>query len=188
MSYMTVEEFFNLVCDSIHSDFHCRAHSGLVIHNEVHHDGTTSKFCLRMSHKAVAFSLDKPGKDPFPIVVPGMNSRNDLTVVCLDSQGQPLVFVVECKNSGSPNNAQYQIECGMAFCDYLFKLIRICRREHIVPKLFGVAAYNPKSPPKGTTRPSFISQGKLGILRAEWSIASVLPLRELVQAAERTYA
>ncbi len=185
---MTPEEFFNLVRDSIHSDFHCQKHGGLVTHNEVHHDGTTSKFSLRLSCKAEAFSLDKPGKDPFPIVVPGMNSRNDLTVVCLDSKGQPLVFVVECKNSGSPNNAQHQIECGMAFCEYLFKLLSVCHGKHIVPKLFGVAAYNPKSPPKGTTRPRFVSQGKLGILRAEWSIALELPLRELVQAAESSYA
>lgn len=180
---MTDVEFFNLIQESIHPDFHCHPHCGVVTHEETHHDGTKSKFSLRMSKKGIAFSLDKSGKDPFHIIVPGMNSRNDMTVVCLGDDKRPLVFVIECKNSGNPNNAQRQIECGIDFCTYLFRLMRTCHGVNIEPKIFGVAAYNPKSPPKGTTRPRFVRQGKQGVLRAEWSIATELPLKELVEAA-----
>lgn len=181
---MTSEEFFNTVRDAINPDFHCQAHGGKLEHIEQHHDGSTSSFCLKPSGKMVAFSLDKKGKDPFPILAPGLNSRNDLTVVCLGSDGTALVFVIECKNSGNPGNAQHQIECGIAFCEYLFKVMLFTHGAKVAPRYFGVAAYRPATPLKGTTRPKFVDQGKHGVLRAEWPIAVALPLAELIRAAE----
>lgn len=132
----------------------------------------------------VAFSLDTRNRNPFPILAPGLNARNDLTVVCLAQDGTPLIFVIECKSSGRPGDAQHQIECGIEFCKYLFELIVFCHGIKLEPRYFGVAAYRPANPPKGTTRPSFVRQGKHGLLRAEWSIDVELPLSELIRAAK----
>lgn len=180
---MRADEFFNVVRDAVCNDFHCLYGAGGVLeHRECHADGAVSVFRVRMSRKAVAFSLDKPGKDPFSVIPAGMNNRNDLTIVCLAKDGTPVVFVVECKNSGSPLTAQRQIECGMAFSEYLFKIIGIHRKVNLKPRIYGVVAYLPKSPPKGTTRPQFVEQGLRGILRAEWQLNVELPLNELVRA------
>ncbi len=181
---MTAEEFFNALESAIHPDFICRAHGGYLEHEETHHDGTVSRFRLKPSVKHLAFSLDKRGKDPFPIVAAGFNARNDLTVICLKSDGTPLLFAIECKASESPGNAQHQIECGIAFGEYLFKLIRFQHGLRLKPHCFGVAAYRPKSAQKGTTRPSFVRQGKGNVLRAEWHIDVDLPVSELVRAVE----
>jgi len=134
----------------------------------------------------VAFSLDKRGKEPFGILAPGLDSKNDLTLVCLDANKRPLVFVIECKNSGSIGNAQHQIECGIAFCKYLFQLIVFVHDIKMTPRFFGVAVYRPKFPPKGTTRPQFVTVGQNGILRATWHLDVELPLTELIRAAEAT--
>lgn len=182
---LSAAEFFNGVRDAIHPDFHAPAAAGIVAHEECHHDGSASVFKLRASAQHVAFSLDRPGKNPFLIIKSGLNARNDLTVVCLSAKGIPLVFVIECKNTGNPGKAQHQIECGMAFCDYLFKLLRFGHGICVAPRYFGVAAYRPKTPPKGTTRPKFVHQGNHGGLwRTDWSINVELPLTELIRAAE----
>lgn len=181
---MTDDEFFNAVERAIHPDFVCRAHGGYLVHEEIHHDGSTSRFRLKPSAKMVAFSLDTRGRNPFPVVAAGMNARNDLTVICLGADASPLLFAIECKASESPGHAQYQIECGIAFGEYLFKLIRFSHGHALKPRCFGVAAYRPKSPLKGTTRPSFIKQGKGNMLRADWSIDVDLPISELIRAAE----
>ena len=182
---MTSEEFFNTVRDAIQADFRCVAHAGHLEHNEIHHDGSTSQFRLKASVPHVAFSLDKSGLDPFKVLAPGLNSRNDLTVVCLSADGVPLVFVMECKNSINPGHAQHQIGCGIAFCEYLFQILRLRDGLKYNAKYFGVAAYRPKSPPKGETRPKFVRQGNhAGLLRADWLVDVVLPLSELVRATE----
>ncbi|MBL8473921.1 MAG: hypothetical protein KF778_06610 [Rhodocyclaceae bacterium] len=181
---MTDEEFFNIVERAIHPDFLCRAHGGYLVHAESHHDGSTSRFRLKASAKMVAFSLDKRGENPFPVVAAGMNARNDLTVICRGTDASPLLFAIECKASENPRRAQYQIECGIAFGEYLFKLIRFSHGHALTPRCFGVAAYRPKSPPKGTTRPSFFKQGKGNTLRANWPIDVDLPISELIRAAQ----
>jgi len=182
---MTPDEFFNTVRDAIHSDFHCVAHAGHLEHKETHHDGSTSQFRLKASVRHVAFSLDKHGLNPFMVLAPGLNSRNDLTVVCLGADGVPVVFVIECKNSPSPGDAQHQIGCGMAFCEYLFQLVRLRHGIQVKARYFGVAAYRPKSSPKGLTRPKFVRQGNHGgLLRADWFVDVVLPLTELVRATQ----
>lgn len=180
---MTPNEFFNTVRDSLEPRFHCTAHSGLITHTELHANGIKSHFELKASARHIAFSLDKPGLNPFDILAPGLNSRNDLTVCCLSPKGIPLVFVIECKNSVRPGDAQHQISCGMEFCKYLFSLLRFKHGIRVEPKYFGVAAYRPKSPPKGLTRPRFIRQGgNDGLMRAEWLVDVVLPLSELIRA------
>ncbi len=181
---MTAEEFFNALESAIHPDFICRAHGGYLEHEEIHRDGSISRFRLKPSAKQFAFSLDKRGKDPFPIVAAGFNARNDLTVICLQSDGTPLLFVIECKGSLRPRDAQHQIDCGIAFGEYLFKLVRFQHGLRLTPRCFGVAAYRPKSPPKGLTRPSFIRQGHGSNWRAEWHIDVDLPVSELVRAVE----
>jgi hypothetical protein len=187
-AFMTPDDFFNAVRDAIDPKFHCTAHAGFLEHQETHHDGTTSRFRLKASASHVAFSLDKPALNPFMVLAPGMNSRNDLTVCCLASNGTPLVFVIECKNSPSPGDAQHQISCGIAFCKYLFELIRSRHRVQIEPKYFGVAVYRTKSPSKGLTRPGsikFVRQGNHGgLMRADYSVELVLPLTELLRATE----
>lgn len=181
---MTPEVFFNTVRDAIAQDFLRTAHSGVLEHQEHHHDGSISTFRLIPSARHVAFTLDPTSKqNPFPILAPGLNARNDLTIVCLDSHGRPLIFIVECKNSSSAGNAQHQIECGMAFCKYLFSLLRFGHGQIVEPRLFGVVAYRPKSLPKGRTRPCFIEQGQNSILRADWAVDVDLPLSELIRAA-----
>lgn len=182
---MTDEGFFNTLESAIHPDFICRAHGGYLEHEEEHHDGTVSRFRLKPSVKLVAFSLDKRGKNPFPVVAAGLNARNDLTIICLGSDGVPLLFAIECKASESPGQAQHQIECGIAFGEYLFELIRFSHGLSLRPRCFGVAAYRPKNPPKGTTRPSFIKQGRGKVLRADWSIDVDLPVAELIRSVER---
>lgn len=180
---MTSNDFFNTVRDAIQTDFLCVAHAGLLEHNETHHDGSRSRFRLKASAPHVAFSLDKPSLNPFMVLAPGLNSRNDLTVLCLGADGVPLVFVIECKNSPSPGDAQHQIGCGIAFCEYLFKLVRFRHGIQVEPRYFGVAAYRPKSPPKGLTRPKFVRQGSHGgLMRADWSVNVDLPWTELVRA------
>lgn len=182
---MKVDDFLNCVRDSLHPKFLCHANivaGGVVEHREDHGNGKESVFQLKLSRKGLVFSLDQQGHNPFEIIAPGINNRNDLTVVCFGDKSTPLVFVIECKNSGSPGKAQRQIECGVAFVEYLFKLIKIQHGTGIHPEIFGVAAYRPASPPKGTTRPKFVVTGTNGLLRADWSIAVVLPLSELIKA------
>lgn len=183
---MKEDDFLNCVRESLHPDFLCHANivaGGVVEHREDHGSGKESIFRLRLSRKGLVFSLDKQGRNPFEIIAPGMNNRNDLTVLCFGDKSTPLVFVIECKNSGSPLTAQKQIDCGVAFVEYLFKLVKIQHGTGIHPKVYGVAAYRPASPPKGTTRPKFVKTGKSGLMRANWSIAVELPLLELVRAA-----
>lgn len=183
---MTQDEFFNTVRDAIEFRFHCAAHAGFLEHQETHKDGITSRFRLKASAPHVAFSLDKLRMNPFEVLAPGLNSRNDLTVCCLSPNGVPLVFVIECKNSLSPGEAQHQIGCGIAFCKYLFQLIRFQHGIQVEPRYFGVAVYRTKSPAKGLTRPSpvkFVMQGKHGgLMRADCSTEVVLPLTELIRA------
>lgn len=184
---MTPDEFFNTVRDAIESRFHCTAQAGFLAHQETHHDGTSSRFRLNASARHVAFSLDKPQMNPFEVLAPGLNSRNDLTVCCLGPNGIPLIFVIECKNSPSPGGAQHQIGCGIAFCKYLFQLVRFRHGMQVEPKYFGVAVYRTKSPAKGLTRPSpvkFIQQGNHdGFMRADCSTDVDLPLTALIRAA-----
>ncbi|MDP2831960.1 MAG: hypothetical protein Q8Q28_01415 [Pseudomonadota bacterium] len=181
---MRAEDFFNTVRSAIRPDYLCTPHAGKLLHEEQHRDGTSSTFCVIPSGRMVALSLDKKGKDPFPILAPGLNSRNDLTIICLGQSGKPLVFVIECKNSANPGDAQHQMECGKAFCEYLFKLILFQHGTKVSPDYFGVAVYLPKSPPKGLTRPKFIQVGLHSLMRAEWHLAVDLPLSELIRAAE----
>jgi len=181
---MTDDEFFKTVESAIHPDFVCRAHGGYLVHEEKHHDGSTSRFRLKPSAKMVAFSLDKRGKNPFQILAPGLDARNDLTVICLGAGGVPLLFAIECKGVESTGRAQHQIECGIAFGEYLFHLIRFPHGQRRKPRCFGVAAFRPKSPPKGTTRPNFVRQGKGDVLRANWHIDVDLPVSELIRATE----
>lgn len=181
---MKAEDFFNTVRNAIHPDYICTPNAGRLLHEEDHHDGSKSKFCVIPSSRMAAFSLDKKGKNPFQIIAQGLNSRNDLTVICLSQTGKPMVFVFEYKNSSNPGNAQHQIECGKAFCEYLFKLISLNSNEKANPDYFGVAVYHPKSPQKGLTRPKFMQVGRHGLWRAEWSISVDLPLTELIRAAE----
>lgn len=181
---MEDEDFFNTVRDAIHEDFHCNPSSGKLEHVEHHHDGSTSQFSLIPSAKMVAFSLDKKGKNPFGILAPGLDAKNDLTIVCLGTKGQVLVFVIECKNAKDQRKAQHQIEAGIAFCEYLFKIILFNHGKTIVPRCFGVVVFRPKFAPKGTTRPKFVKQGEHGVHRAEWHIDVALPLKELILAAE----
>lgn len=179
------DAFFNTVRDAIAPSFRKTAHAGELEHIEHHHDGSRSTFRLRASAKHVAFSLDHPGQDPFPVLAAGLNSRNDLTVICLSPAGVPLVFVIECKNSPSPGDAQHQIECGIAFCKYMFDLaLRDLDVDAGDVRYFGVVAYRPKFPPKGVTRPLFVRQGKGNILRTDWYVDVVLPLAELIRSTE----
>lgn len=183
---MKEDDLLNCIRDSLNPNFLCHANivaGGVVEHREDHGKGKESIFRLKLSRKGLVFSLDQRGKNPFEIIAPGMNNRNDLTVFCFGKDSIPLIFVIECKNSGSPGTAQKQIECGIAFVDYLFKLIKIQHGTGVSPKIYGVAAYRPPSPPKGTTRPKFVETGNNGILRADWSIAVELPLSALVKAA-----
>jgi hypothetical protein len=183
---MTDDEFFNTIRDVFNPQYLCTAEGGVLKHKETHHDGSTSEFRLKTSAKLLAFSLDKPGRNPFDILAAGRNLRNDLTVVCRGRNAQPLVFVFECKRSGSPLNAQRQLEHGMAFCEYLFELVRVTHGTRFRPQCMGVVAYRPKHPPKGTTRPSFFKVDQHGMFRADWHYDVELPLRELVRAAEQT--
>lgn len=183
---MTQDEFFNTVRDAIDPKFHCAAQAGFLEHEETHHDGSSSRFRLNASAPHVAFSLDKPRMNPFEVLAPGLNSRNDLTVCCLTPKGIPLIFVIECKNSPSPGDAQHQIGCGIAFCKYLFELVRFRHGVQAEPKYFGVAVYRTRSPIKGLTRPSpvkFINQGNHGgLMRADCTSDVVLPLTALIRA------
>lgn len=185
---MTHDEFFNTVRDAIDPKFHCAAQASFLVHQETHHDGSSSRFRLNASAPHVAFSLDKHRLNPFEVLAPGLNSRNDLTVCCLDPNGTPLVFVIECKNSPSPGDAQHQIGCGIAFCKYLFQLIRFRHGLQVEPRYFGVAVYRTRNPAKGLTRPSpikFIQQGKDGgFLRADCSTDVDLPLTALIRATQ----
>ena len=185
---MKPEEFFNHVRTAIDEQFHCAVHGGQLTHKEVHHDDSESEFSIRASCKMVAFSLDKRGLNPFPILntsEKGLSAKNDLTIIC-ESGGQVYVFVIEYKNSSKPGKAQHQIECGAAFCEYLFKLLQYCHGVTIArpPRILGVAAYRPQ---KGKTTPriKFSAQGQHGILRADWLIEDTLRLSELVRAAEQ---
>ena len=183
---MRADDFLNSVRESLHPDFLCHSDTvagGVVEHIEDHGKGKKSVFRLKMSQKGLVFSLDKKNRNPFEIIAPGINHRNDLTVICFGKNLAPLIFVIECKNSGNPLTSQKQIECGIAFTEYLLKLNKIHFGIEVQPEFFGVAAYRPQSPPKGTTRPRFVTTGKNGVMRADWSIAVELPLRELVKAA-----
>lgn len=182
---MKPDEFFNHLRAAIAADFHCQPHAGLLTHDEVHSDGKESSFSIRATCKLLAFSLDKRGLNPFPVLNPataGLTAKNDLTIIC-ESKGQVYVFIIEYKNAPNPGKAQHQIECGMAFCEYLFKLIGYCHAINVKPHFFGVAAYRPQ---KGKTIPriKFTRQGHHQIWRADWLIESTLPLSELVRAAE----
>lgn len=179
---MKADEFFNTVREALHPDFLCQPQSGFIEHVEVHHDNSTSKFRLKHTAKTVAFSLDKNGKNPFPILNAGLDKRNDLTLICLGSDGIPLVFVIECKNSVRPGEAQIQIEAGVAFCEYFFKILLFAHGMKLKPRFFGVAVYRPKQPPKGQTRPTFVHQGNHNILRADWHVDVDLPVSELIRA------
>jgi hypothetical protein len=181
---MTDDNFFNAIRQVLNSSYLCSAEGGILKHRETHHDGSSSEFRLKVSAKMLAFSLDKAGRNPFDILAPGSNLRNDLTVVCRGKDQQPLVFVFECKNSSNTLNAQKQIEHGTAFCEYLFKLLHVNHGLHFQPRCMGVLAYRPKHPPKGTTRPQFGPVGLHGGLRADWRHDIELPLRELMRAAE----
>ncbi len=190
---MKPDDFFNAVREAIHVDFHRTAHNGLLTHHEQHDADTASEFSIRPTCKMVAFSLDVRGANPFPVFnasVAGLTAKNDLTIIC-ENKGKVYVFVIEYKNSANPGNAQHQIECGMAFAEYLFKLLRYCQGLKIEPHIFGVAAYRPRRPAKGQTNPQirFSRQGLHDILRAEWIIddAFPLPLSELVRAAESCF-
>ncbi|WP_180880408.1 hypothetical protein [Stenotrophomonas maltophilia] len=174
--------FFDAVAQSICSDFIVKSDRGKITHYEEHHDNTKSKFEISSNAKHVAFSLDVKGEEPFAILGPGFNTRNDFTVVCLSEEGRPLVFVVECKNSESPGDAQAQISRGIHFVEYLFDIINSVKKWQLDPRIFGVAAYRPRFPPKGTTRPKFVEVGAAKILRAEWHVGVVLPLSELIRA------
>ena len=92
---MKTDEFFNEVRAAIDEQFHCVAQGGVLVHQEQHHDGTESSFSIRASCKLVAFSLDKRGLNPFPILstsVKKLTAKNDLTIIC-ESRGQVYVFV-----------------------------------------------------------------------------------------------
>jgi hypothetical protein len=185
---MKPEEFFNCVRAAIDERFHCPAQGAFLTHTETHHDGRESSFSIRASCKMIAFSLDKRGLNPFPILntsEAGLSAKNDLTVIC-ESGGHIYVFVIEYKNAGNPGKAQHQIECGAAFCEYLFTLLRYCYDVNITPRILGVAAYRPQ---KGKTTPriKFSAQGQHGLLRANWLIENPLPLSELVRAAEQCW-
>ncbi len=186
---MDSAEFLNQVESAIHANFLCRPQSGLLTHEELHSDGSTSSFSIKPSCKMVAFSIDQRGQNPFPVLnleIKGLSAKNDLTIIC-ENKGKVYVFVLEYKNSANPGRAQHQIECGIAFCEYLFKLLRVCYGVGVVPHFFGVAAYRPQ---KGKTNPriKFAKTGLNGVLRADWLIENVLPLSELVRAAEQSLA
>ncbi len=117
-----------------------------------------------------------------------LHSMVESAEIRTDNGGQVYVFVIEYKNSTKPSKAQHQIECGAAFCEYLFKLLRYCYGINITPRILGVAAYRPAyRPQKGNTSPqiAFSVQGQHGILRADWLIQSPLPLSVLVAAAKK---
>lgn len=178
-------EFFNRMESAIHADFLCRPQAGLLTHEELHADGSTSSFSIKPSCKMLAFSIDKRRQNPFPVLNPainGLSAKNDLTIIC-ENKGRVYVFVLEYKNATNPGRAQHQIECGIAFCEYLFKLLNICHGSGVVPHFFGVAAYRPQ---KGRTTPriKFAKTGLRGVLRADWLIENPLPLSVLVRAAE----
>lgn len=183
---MNANDFFQSVRDTIDTKFHCISGiDGNFTHREIHANGVTSEFVVKVSRKAVLFSLDKPGCQPFAVLSAGYNTRNDLTVCCLSESGEPLVFVIECKNSKSTGNAQHQIDCGVAFCEYLFRIFEIKQNQKIEPQFFGVVVYQTKTPAKGTTRPKpleFAKVGKHGVMRAEWHMHTVLPLTTLIRA------
>lgn len=192
---MKSDDFFNLINDAIAPSFRKVAEAGFLVHEESHHDGNTSSFSLNASVPNVAFSLDVRGKEPFGIFNAGKRkicAKNDLTVICLDMQGDPLVFVFEHKNSTDSGNAQFQIESGQAFCEYLFRLLKLQTQRQLKPRFFGIVVYRLNNPRgKGTTRPRnnttrlrFRTSGKNGLLRAEWDMNVVLPLTELIRAAE----
>jgi hypothetical protein len=181
---MTDDEFFNPIRDVLNPHYLCVADAGVLKHRETHHDGSTSEFRLIPSSKMLAFTLDKAGRNPFDILASGCDLRNDLTIVCRGQNDRPLVFVIECKRSGSPLHAQRQIEHGVAFCEYLLKLVHVGHGTRLNPRFMGVVAYRPKQPAKGTTRPQFKPVGRHDLLRAEWHYDTALPLRELVNAAE----
>ncbi len=182
---MKTDDFFQSVRDTIDAKFHCVALAGKLTHRETHAHGAVSEFVVIASAKHVAFSLDMPSCNPFEILSAGFNTRNDLTVCCLSESGEPLVFVIECKNSKSTGNAQDQIDCGVAFCDYFFRIFEIKQNQKIKPKFFGVVVYQTKTPAKGTTRPrplEFAQVGKHGVMRADWHMNTALPLTALIRA------
>ena len=184
---MTDDEFFNAIRDAISPAYRCEPFSGKLEHVEKHEGGRTSVFCLRPSQKMVAFSLDKPGKTAFEVLGRGLDSKNDLTVICRGSSGHALVFVIECKNSRQTLGAQGQIECGIAFCEYLFKLLLSRCRFKVEARFLGVLVNDTRTPTKGTTRPSrmvFTRQGLYSVWRAQWPISVPLPMTELIRAAE----
>jgi hypothetical protein len=187
---MKSDDFFNIVGSAIASGFRKTAHAGKLVHEETHRDKSVSYFSVNASAQHVAFSLDVRGLEPLAILNPsmrGLTARNDLTIVCLSEEGVPLVFIIECKNAESPGKAQEQIECGQAFCEYLFKLLQIQDSRIPKPRYFGVAVYRPKSPPKGITGPAgmkFKPTGKAGLPRADWHIDTCLPLNDLIRATE----
>lgn len=184
---MKRQDFFNLINEAIAPDFRKPAEAGYIVHEETHHDGRTSRFRLKASAPFVAFSMDVRGKEPLAILNAGeMRTRNDLTVICLDEQGYPLVFVLEHKNSPNIGDAQFQIECGQAFCEYLFRLLELREQRLPKPRFFGIAVYRLRHPPKGTTRPSFVPIGNMGLKRAYWDMDIDLPLTELIRAAEQS--
>ena len=183
---MKMDEFFNLVNDAIAPDFRKPAESGYIVHQEIHHDGRTSCFRLNASAACVAFSMDIRGKEPVAIINAGkMRCRNDLTVICLDEKGSPLVFLFEHKNSENIGDAQFQIESGQAFCEHLFRLLELQYPRIPKPRFFGIAVYRLKYPPKGTTRPNFTPIGNRGLNRAYWDMNIDLPLTELIRATSK---
>ncbi len=186
---MKTHDFFNLVNDAIAPDFRKAANAGYIVHEEIEDNGSiSSSFTLKASAPFVAFSMDVRGKKPVAILKSGkICSVNDLTFICLDSKGYPLVFIFEHKDSFDIRNAQLQIECGQAFCEYLFRLLELqYPRIPKSPRFFGIAVYRLKYPPKGTTRPNFVPIGVRGLNRAYWDMNIVLPLTELIRATEKT--
>jgi len=186
---MTTEDFFNLIRDAIAPDFRKVAESGYIEHQEIHHDGPTSGFRLNPSAPHVAFSMDVRGKEPVAILNKGkFRCRNDLIVICLDESGSPLVFLFEHKNSEDIGDAQFQLDSGQAFCEYLFHLLKLQDQRLPDPRYFGIAVYRPKSISIGTTKPkevSFKPTGKHQLLRAGWHMDVTLPLTALISAAEK---
>lgn len=181
---MKPDEFFNLVNSAIAPDFRKPAEAGYIIHQETHHNGRESSFSLKASAPFVAFSMDVRGKEPLGIINSGrLCARNDLTVICLDEKGIPLVFLFEHKNSTQIGDAQFQLECGQAFCEYLFRLLQLQEPRIPKPRFFAIAVYRLRQPPKGTTRPQFSSSGNL--TRAYWDMGIPLPLTELIRAAQK---
>jgi hypothetical protein len=105
----------------IHVDFHIPIQTNMVI--EELQSCECKQVIIRNTGRAFAFTLDKPGKEPFPFFgdVEGINLKNDAILFCVRDQ-KLIVFIMELK-SRNPDDGIKQLRAGKHFVDYVLNMV-----------------------------------------------------------------